>query len=298
MRSRLVLGVALGALSTGLPARATAESMASRDACIQTSNAESCDQVGERLERGVLARRYPEEPGLYFALACEEGLSRSCGRAQAWAARYPGYEALEVDVGCMLRSSAFACEELANALREVRGSGPTVAEALSLARSRMQRALDLYLAACDRSDAESCLGASRIYAGGFGVSWNPREARAHGARACALGLGKACEEQGDHLALPDAIGPYRTACDLPPGSPHACLKLARAYEATGEQAPLIAASYRRACERLSFEACLWVSRSGDGLAAEPPAIIDAFRRWCESGSPRACELLNRPDRGQ
>ena len=162
----------------------------------------------------------------------------------------------------------------------------------------MRRALDLYLAGCDGSDAESCLGASRVYAGGFGVAWNPREARAKEARGCALGLGKACEEQGDHLALGDAIDPYRRACELPPGSPHACLKLARAYEGTGAQSAVVQSSYRHACERLSFDACLWISRSGDGLAAEPPAVVEAFRRWCDSGSRRACELLNRPDRAR
>ena len=83
------------------------------------------------------------------------------------------------------------------------------------------------------------------------------------AKGCALGLGAACEAQEDHLALADAIEPYRKACELAPASPHACLKLARAYERMGGEAWLVDSSYRRACARLSFAACLWVSRSGE-----------------------------------
>jgi TPR repeat protein len=292
VRVSLIVAFAVGALPIGLPAAADTAPASARAAC-QASNPDGCDEVGDLLERGGIPRRFQEEPGLYFALACEEGLARSCRRAQAWAARYPGYEALEIDVGCMIRGSGFACEEVANALREARGSGAVVADALSRARSRMQRALDLHLAGCDRSDAESCLGASRVYAGGFGVAWNPRGARALEARGCALGLGAACEAQGDHLALVDAIEPYRKACDFAPGSPHACLKLARAYEGTGGPARLVESSYRHACARLSFDACLWVSRSGEGLAVEAAPVVDAFRRWCDSGSKRACELVNR-----
>jgi TPR repeat protein len=295
VRVPLIVAFVVGALPFGLPAAADSSPPSARAACQASSptNPERCDKVGDLLERGDLPRRYPEEPGLYFALACEEGLARSCPRAQAWAARYPDYEALEIDVGCMIRGSGFACEEVANALREARGSGAAVADALARARSRMQRALDLHLAGCDRSDAESCLGASRVYAGGFGVAWNPREARAMEAKGCALGLGAACEAQGDHLALADAIEPYRKACEPAPGSPHACLKLARAYESAGAPASLVESSYRNACARLSFDACLWVSRSGEGLAAEARPVVDAFRRWCDSGSPRACELVNR-----
>jgi TPR repeat protein len=262
------------------------------EACVRSLNSESCDRLGDMVERGHLAARYPEEAGLYFALACEGGLARSCRRAQAWATHYSDYETLEIDVGCMLRRNGFACEEVANALRDEREEG-VGADTLPLARSRMRRALEVYLDGCAKDEALSCLGASRVYALGFGVPWNPREARAKEEKACALGLGAACEQEGDHRSGGDAIPPYRRACELLPSSPHACLKLARAYESERSQPALIESSYRRACELLSFDACLWVSQNVEGLDAESPDVLEAFRRWCGSGSQRACGLVSR-----
>jgi TPR repeat protein len=261
------------------------------DACVRSSNSESCDRLGEMVERGRVVARYPEEAGLYFALACEGGLVRSCRRAQAWATHYSDYETLEIDVGCMLRRNGFACEEVASALRSEREEG-VGASTLPLARSRMRRALEAYLDGCAKNEALSCLGASRVYVAGFGVPWNPREARAKEEKACALGLGAACEQEGDHRSGGDAIPAYRRACELP-SSPHACLKLARAYESEGSQPALIESSYRQACELLSFDACAWVSQNVERLDAESPAVVEAFRRWCASGSQRACDRVSR-----
>jgi TPR repeat protein len=240
------------------------------DACVLRSHAESCEELGRRLERGELASHFPEEAGLYFAIGCEEGSSRSCGRAQVWAKRYSDYETFEIDVGCMLRGNAFACEEVASTLRdETEESGGLLSEAraLPLARLRMRRALGLYLDGCSRDDAECCRGAGRVYAGGFGVAWNPREARAMDTKACALGLSEACEAQGDDLIAADpasALALYRKACEHTPASPHACLKLARASEAAGEPATAVANAYRLACERLSLDACAWIARRPPG----------------------------------
>jgi TPR repeat protein len=267
-----------------------------RDACVRTSNAETCDKAGDLIERGDLRSRYPEEAGLYFALACERGVARSCRRAQPWAKRYSDYESFETDVGCMLRRNGFACEEVANALRDERDDDRAMAEKLALARSRMQRALRLYLDGCARHDAESCLGASRVHSAGFGVPWSPRDALARESDACELGLPAACERAGDRRTAADALPLYRRACELSPCSPHACLKLARAYESTGTQEATIAASYRRACEVLAFDACAWVAGHVESLDGESPGVVEAFRRWCSSGSPRACALANRPAR--
>lgn len=295
MRPTHLVAVALAAFVLALLAPAAAEPRAAlEDECMRASKGESCDRLGNLLERQKVPRRYPEEPGLYFALACEEGVARSCGRAQPWAKRYSDYEALETDVGCMLKDNAFACEEVSNALRKETDDAGDAADKLGLARSRMRRALVLYLAACARGEAESCLGASRVYWTGFGVAWNPREARAKEEQACALGLRAACEQEGDHRTGADAIPLYQKACELGPPSPHACLKLARAYEAAGRNPTIVDASYRRACELLSFVACLRVSQRIDHLDAESPAMVQALRRWCDSGSARGCELVNRP----
>ncbi len=294
MRATTLVGIAFGAFLLALLVPAAANQHTSlSDACLRASDRGSCDELGDLLERGEVRGRYPEEAGLYFAMACEGGLARSCRRAQPWAKRYPDYEVFEIDVGCMLKHNAFACEEIADALRDERENEGAETDRLPLARSRMRRAFDLYLAGCVRDEAESCLGASRVYSGGFGVAWNPREARSKAARACTLGLAAACEKEGDDLTGADAIAPYRSACDLPAGSPHACLKLARTYEATGAPPAIVEVSYRRACERLSFDACLQVSRSLDRLDTESPLVVEAFRRWCDSGSPRACDLVSR-----
>ncbi|MGH7438433.1 MAG: hypothetical protein ACRENE_22335 [Polyangiaceae bacterium] len=128
------------------------------------------------------------------------------------------------------------------------------------------------------------------------MPWNPRDARAFEAKACALGLADACESEGDDRVDADAAGAavvYRRACEVARGSPHACLKMARAYEAAGAPAATLAAAYRKACEKLSFDACSWVSRNVDGLDAESPGVIAAFRRWCDAGSSRACERVER-----
>ncbi len=296
MKPRHLVAVALAAFLLALFGPVAAEPRtALADDCLRASNPdpEKCDRLGDLLERDKVPRHYPEEPGLYFALACEEGVARSCRRAEPWARRYSDYEALETDVGCMLKDNAFACEELSNALRREGDEAGDVAGRLGLARSRMKRALDLYLQACARDEAGGCLGASRVYWAGFGVPWNPREARAREERGCTLGLRAACEQQGDHRTAADAIPPYRKACDFGPPSPHACLKLARAYEGAEGSQTAIDASYRRACGLLSFDACLWVSQRVEDLHAESPAVVEAFRRWCESGSQRGCELVDR-----
>src|SRR5580704_13131260 len=79
-------------------------------ACLEQGEAGRCQELGERLESGKLGVRYPEEPGLYFAVACEGGAKSACARADVWAKRYDDYEMFETDVGCMLRNNAFACE--------------------------------------------------------------------------------------------------------------------------------------------------------------------------------------------
>ncbi len=291
--SRLVI-VALAGFALGFMAPAApGEHATLDDACVRASNPGSCERLGDLLERGELRSRYPEEAGLYFALACEGGLRSACSRAQPWAKRYSDYEAFEIDVGCMLKHDAFACEELAQTLREEAEEGSAGADVIPLARARMRRALALYLDACRKDDSESCLGASRVHSSGFGVAWNPRGAAVEEAKACALGLSAACEQEGDHRTGAGAVALYRRACELAPGAPYPHLKLARAEEAEGAEPATIAEGYRTACELLSFDACLWVSRKVERLDGESPAMAEAFRRWCDSGSPRACVLVNR-----
>jgi TPR repeat protein len=263
------------------------------DACVGRSNGESCERLGDKIERGALPALYPEEAGLYFALACEQGVARACLRASPWARRYPDYEALETDVGCMVRGNAFACEGVADALREDRDEGYDAPDLRAFGGTRMRRALDLYLAGCARDEAESCLGASRIYDAGYGVPASPPDARGKEARACALGLPSACERQGDHLAATDAVTPYRKACEAARGSPHACLKLARTYEVAGAEPSAVEAAYRRACGRLSLDACVWLSGRIDRLDAESPDVIEGIRRACNGGSGQACRAVER-----
>ncbi len=297
MRAAHLAGIAVAAFLLALLVPSAAEERSAlREACVSASNAQSCDEAGDLIERGELRAGYPEEAGLYFALACERGLARSCRRAQPWARRYSDYESFEIDVGCMLRRNGFACEEVANALRGERDDDGAAVERLALARSRMRRALRLYLDGRARHDAESCLGASRVHSAGFGVPWSPRDALARESDACELGLPAACERAGDRQAAAEAVPLYRRACELSPSSPHACLKLARAYESAGTQAETIATSYRRACELLAFDACAWVAGRVESLDGESPGVVEAFRRWCSSGSPRACDLANRPAR--
>jgi TPR repeat protein len=191
MMASLAAGFA-GALG-GSPIRLPAESL--RAACLERSQAQACERLGEELERGDVAATLPEEPGLYLALACAGGRTGACERVQPWAQRYTDYELLELDVGCVLRNNAFACEELADELREeeeVRISDGDQ-QLLRLGRARMRRALELHRSGCDRGDASACLGASRVYRSGVGVPFDPRAARASAARACALGLTDGCE---------------------------------------------------------------------------------------------------------
>jgi len=195
---RAILLIALGAagFTAGL-LWPTARDSRTRltDACLARQKAESCDKLGTLLVRGDLDPTYREEPGLYFGLACEDGLLPSCDKAQPWAKAYFDYEVFETDIGCMLRNNPFACEETANGLREEgeEGAPPDAEEAaLALARSRVRRALGLYREACANNDADSCMGASRIYGGGFGVEWNQIAADRYASRACYLGLTTAC----------------------------------------------------------------------------------------------------------
>jgi TPR repeat protein len=261
-------------------------------ACAADPTGEACEQVARWLADGDVARLDPEEPGLYFAMACEAGRAGACARAAPWAQPYGDYEVFELDVGCMIKRSAFACEEVATALHdehdEVTEGGPRTR---AIARSRMKRALDLYLVACTAGRADACMGASRGYASAFGVEWDLRQAAAYEAKACELGLPAACEQAADRSAGAAAIALYRRACDGPASRPHACLKLARAEQAARLPGSVVAASYRRACGMLAFDACAVVSRDLDQLDRESPAIATAFARWCEAGEPRACELV-------
>jgi TPR repeat protein len=227
--------------------------------CVYASDGKACARFGAVLEQGTLPTRFAEEPGVYFAIGCEEGSPEACARAQAWAKHYSDYEALESDVGCMLKNNAFACEELA---RNLRDGAPNKPEAIVLATSRLTRALHLYLAACAKDEAASCLGAARVHRSGLGDPPDPRAAEAEEVKACALGLGLACEVAGDRHAPNEATALYQKACDLPPSLPRACLKLARASEIMSAPRAVILAAYEHACERLSTDACSWLFEHG------------------------------------
>jgi TPR repeat protein len=259
-------------------------------ACLEASDRAACARFGAVLERGTLPTLFAEEPGVYFALGCEEGSLDSCARAQEWAKRYSDYEALESDVGCMLKNNAFACEELARNLRDDASTRP---RAVVLASSRLARALHLYLAACAKGEAESCLGAARVHRSGLGEPPDPLAAEGEELKACALGLGLACEVAGDRRAADDAVELYRKACDLPPGLPRACLKQARASETVSAPGAVISAAYEHACERLSTDACRWVAEHVASPDQESPALSAALRRFCASGSGWACAPTQR-----
>lgn len=236
--------------------------------------------------RDLEAPSYPEQTGHLDALACQRGAAFACEPAQAWAVSYGDYELFELDATCMFSGNPFACEELAGSLR---GEAAETGGLLPLARSRMTRALDLHLARCSIGDADSCLGASRIYTGGFGVEWNPRDARVYSAKACELGLAAACEQEGDRAHGSEAIARYSRACKLRPESPHTWLKLAHAQRAIGAEAT---ASLQRACEQLAYDACAELAVSRIDLIGEPDGVIAAFARWCDDGDERACRLVH------
>jgi len=236
--------------------------------------------------RDLAQPSYAEQPGHLEALACLRGADFTCEPAQEWAVAYGDYELFELDATCMFSGNPFACEELAGSLR---GEAAETGGLLPLARSRMTRALDLHLARCSTGDAESCFGASRIYAGAFGVPWNLRDARVYSGKACDLGLAAACEQEGDRAAGRDAVARYGRACELHPASPHTWLKLAYAQRAIGADAT---PSLRHACEQLAFEACGELARSRVDLIGEPDGVIAAFARWCDDGDERACRLVH------
>jgi len=254
-------------------------------ACVDASDRDACTRFGAVLEQGTLPTLFAEEPGVYFALGCEEGSLEACTRAATWAKRYSDYEALESDVGCMLKNNAFACEELARNLRDDASNRP---QAVVLATSRLTRALSLYLAACAKGESESCLGAARVHRSGLGAPPDLLAAEGEELKACALGLGLACEVVGDRHPANEAVALYRKACDLPPSLPRACLKQARASEAVSAPSAVILATYEHACERLSADACRWVSEHVAAPNQESPALSAALRRFCDSGSVWAC----------
>lgn len=287
MRLYLVLG--LVGFAVGFVATSRRDRFGElKAACASGDNARACEQLGALVEKAPL---YPEEPGLYLALACDGGDRDACPRAQAIGKTYGGYEMLGLDVDCMVHGSPSACEQLANGLR---GAGIVANEAdpnigLPLARSRMKRALNLYLKGCTANEADACLGASRVYASGFGIEWNLRTAYTYEAKACELGLAEACERQADDTPGVDAVALYRKACTS--HSPHACLRLAQVEEASAQPQSVIDASYRRACELLAFDACEHVSHVIASLDRESPRLVNAFTRWCDAGNTRACELV-------
>ena len=144
-----------------------------KEACVHGRDSQACAQLAALLEKDPTARRFDEEPGLYEQLACERGKSSECQHAAVWARRYDDYEDFESDVGCMLLDNAFACEEVAEALHD-EAPGP---DAVARATLRAKRALELYLDGCRRNDGSSCLGASRVYAKGYGLK---TASRTHG----------------------------------------------------------------------------------------------------------------------
>ncbi|HWZ93240.1 MAG TPA: hypothetical protein VNW92_30480 [Polyangiaceae bacterium] len=282
MRIWRPFGILFGLALLGCKGNPRAELSA---ACLEASAREACTRFGAMLEQGKVPVLFPEEPGLYFALGCEEGSREACPRAQSWAKVYSDYEALDSDVGCMLKNNAFACEELA---RNLRDGAPNNGRVVMLAGSRLARALSLYLSSCAKGDAASCLGAARIHRSGLGDPPNLPAAEAEELKACVLGLGLACEVAGDRRAPRDALALYQRACDLPPSLPRACLKAARASETVNAPAAAISTSYLHACQLLSADACRWVSAHAAPLDAESPAIAAAFRRFCAAGEGWAC----------
>jgi TPR repeat protein len=282
LRVSHLAGVALGLAFLGCKADTRA---GLSTACVNVYDGEACARFAALLERGKVRTLFPEEPGVYFALACQEGSLESCARAEPWVKVYSDYETLERDVGCMLKNDAFACEELARTLRD---DSPSNAEAVVLATSRLARALSLYLEACASGEAASCLGAARVHRSGLGAAADLLAAEAEELKACALGLGLACEIAGDHAAAKDASALYQRACDLPPSLPRACLKLARTSEMAAAPPATISTDYRQACERLSVDACRWMAQHAASPNRESPATHAAFQRFCASGEAWAC----------
>lgn len=237
-------------------------------ACL-AGDASACAEVGELLARGDLgpARAPEDEPGAWFERACDGGARGACAAAQESARVYGDYEIFELDAACVLDRDPFACEETARDLHSeadetedpaASAADEAIAERrrAAVVRSRMERAACIHGERCARGDAESCLGEGHVLDAGFGVPWNPRAARDAIDRACTLGLARACEEEADGSPQGSgAVALYRRACALPGRSPHACLKLARAEEATGAPREIVAASYARACDLLALEAC-------------------------------------------
>ncbi|MEO6776127.1 MAG: hypothetical protein ABI467_24420 [Kofleriaceae bacterium] len=276
--TRLWLLAALGfAIGVVVASRGSFER--ARAACVATGK--RCAEVATRLEHHDARVLFPEEPGLYLALACEGGDREACARAQPWAQRYGDYEVFELDAGCMIAGNPFACEEVATALHGDSDDHVASAAIAAIVRSRMTRALKLYLARCG-ADAQACLGASRVYAAGYGVEWDLRAAERFAQRACALGSWEACELAGDRVTGAVAVALYRRACDH--HAPHACRKLARLE--TGSAAMI---ADQRACEQLSFEGCAALGLTT--LRGQSAAVVDAFHRWCDSGEAAACALL-------
>jgi len=274
-------------LALALLARAT-DRAALDAACLTKNNGDACEQIGRAISKHEIAKRFPDEAELYFALACQNGATHACPDAQPLAKRYPDYEDLDVDVGCMLRDNGLACEEVANAIHE---EGPP--SDAPWAKSRNRRALGLDKAACDRKLAESCLGASRLLADGFGVKRDLHAAHDFEARACELNLALACQKQAERSKGADAIRLYEKACTIAPPSPHACFGLARALETNARSHAEVVESYQRACSLLAFDACQWLATKVTNLEGQPPGVKSAFERWCKSGSPRACELTHK-----
>ena len=237
------------ALLAAAPERAALD-----DTCLSKNSGAACEQLGRAIAKGELRERFPDEAGFYFALACQDGAATACPDAQPLAKRYPDYEDLDVDVGCMLRDNGLACEEVANAIHE---EGPPTDAAWATART--QRALELDKVACERKQAESCLGASRILVAGLGVKRDARAAHVFEARACDLNLALACQKQAERSHGAEAVRLYEKACVLAPPSPHACLGLARSLESAKRPRTDVVAAYQHACSLLSFDACQWLA---------------------------------------
>ncbi len=264
MRARQMAGLAiLGFALAQLRPTGAARVATLRDACVTNGDRASCEELGDALERGIAAPRFPEEAGLAFSEACEAGLATACARAQPWAKSYGDYELFELDVGCMLHDNAFACEEVATSLAHDDDGDVAAAVTSDVGRriaARGAKALAMHADACAKGNGESCLGAARLHGDGAAVEWNPGEAARSAERACDLGLAVACEARGDASGGSVAIAAYRRACAHDPASPHAWAKLARASAAAGAPRDDVAAAYRRACALADEEACAWEAR--------------------------------------
>lgn len=263
-----------------LAVAASPRDAALRRACIEAGRVDACRALAHR------APAFPEAPGLYLSLACDHGDARACEEARPWGERYPDYEALELDAACMFHDSGAACEELATELRQE--GGP---RGQALGRRRMRHALALDRAACARGEGKACGAAARVLESGFGVRPLPGEALTFRLRGCSLGHGGTCEEAAAESHGAQALRLFERACSLPPGSPHACLRFARASEAAKLNAAVVDARYRDACERLSLDACEDWWRRQPGRKDVTPRVLQAFSRGCEAGREGACAAL-------